>query len=306
LCDAMGGEAWVGIGILFTNELPTRLLDLLNVKYVLTSSTLSPEVLQNMTLLDTNRNIRVYQNLSYLPRAFIVHRVHIGRDDQEILDILQDPEFDPRAEIILEKSPPSAFAASATASRADGEATATVSPQATAEITRYDPNHVTVLASTTTDGFLFLSESHDAGWRAYVDGVQTEVYRADYAFRAVYLTAGQHEVEFVYTPRSFGLGLVISLLAALCIILLLARSRLRALAARVTAGVGTGTARLGLRPGGRTSSCTHAAVSCGRILGTPPSAPGRGGGKRAPAAGSATAPRHSLGEGPGRRAHDKP
>jgi len=216
LCRAMGGQDWVGIGILFTEELPSRLLNLLNVKYVLTSSSLNPELLENMALAGTDGGIRVYQNLSCLPRAFVVNRVRIAQDDQEILEIMQSPGFDMSAEIVLEESPPAALIASA------GSA-----PQTSAEITRYDPNRVTILASTAQDGFLFLSDSYDGGWKAYVDDVEVELYRADYAFRAVYLTAGQHKVDFAYTPRSFGLGLLVTLGALLGLILLLASSRLR-------------------------------------------------------------------------------
>jgi uncharacterized membrane protein YfhO len=46
-----------------------------------------------------------------------------------------------------------------------------------------------------------------------VDGAQTEIYRADYVFRAVYLTAGSHEVKFAYQPDSFRCGVWISVLA---------------------------------------------------------------------------------------------
>ncbi|KPL16045.1 MAG: hypothetical protein AMJ93_16185 [Anaerolineae bacterium SM23_84] len=54
-----------------------------------------------------------------------------------------------------------------------------------------------------------------------MDGVETEIYQADYAFRAVYLTAGQHTVEFMYEPKLFRPASVASLLALLGVIVLL-------------------------------------------------------------------------------------
>ena len=60
---------------------------------------------------------------------------------------------------------------------------------------------------------LFLADLAYPGWKAYVDGQETQIYRADYLFRSVFVPAGTHSVEFVYRPRSFRLGLLITLLA---------------------------------------------------------------------------------------------
>jgi uncharacterized membrane protein YfhO len=76
------------------------------------------------------------------------------------------------------------------------------------------------LAAAPANSFLFLSDAYYPGWNAYVDGVKTEIYRANYAFRAVHLPAGRHTVEFVYAPGSFTVAALISLAALLGVILL--------------------------------------------------------------------------------------
>jgi hypothetical protein len=223
LCQAIGGQDRLGYGIVFTEQLQPRLLGLMNVKYVLTSSNLDEKVLSHLTLLAVDKDIRIYQNQSFLPRSFIVHRARIVGAAQEALAVLQAQDLDLSNEIVLEEAPPPDFGASLQ-----------TAAQATSEITRYDPNHVTVTASTSVNGFLFLSDRYDPGWKAYVDGVEAEVYRADYVFRAVYLRAGQHKVDFVYAPRSFALALPISVLAALSLAILLASPWLQRLWARVS------------------------------------------------------------------------
>ena len=60
--------------------------------------------------------------------------------------------------------------------------------------------------------FLVLSDTYFPGWKAYVDGKKAKIYRANYAFRAIPLTAGAHEVEFVYDPLSFKLGAAVTFL----------------------------------------------------------------------------------------------
>jgi len=227
LCLAIGGQDWLGYGILFTDRLQPRLLGLLNVKYVLTSSRLGPKRLRYLRLLDTDKDIKIYQNLSCLPRAFVVHRVRVSEDSQNVLRILLDPEFDLGSEIVLEKPPPLDFATGVAEVDAElfqlesGSAQPSGSAQATVEIPRYEPNYVKILTNTLAKGFLFLSDSYYPGWKAYVDGVETEIYQADYAFRAVYLTAGQHTVEFMYEPKLFRPASVASLLALLGVIVLL-------------------------------------------------------------------------------------
>jgi hypothetical protein len=48
-------------------------------------------------------------------------------------------------------------------------------------------------------------------WRAYVDGARVPLWRANYAFQALEVPVGQHEVNLVYEDRNFHYGLVLSL-----------------------------------------------------------------------------------------------
>jgi uncharacterized membrane protein YfhO len=61
-------------------------------------------------------------------------------------------------------------------------------------------------------GYLVLSEAFFPGWRAYVDGVEAPVLRANYVFRAVPLPEGARQVTFSYQPASWRLGLAASAL----------------------------------------------------------------------------------------------
>ncbi len=220
LCLAMGGEDWLGYGILFTDALDLRLLGLMNVKYVVTTSGVEPAQLQYLRQVGTDKNVTIYENLSCLPRAFVVHRVQVRERPEEVLLGLLDPAFDLSAEIILERGLPAAWLSHSTGTT---ESTSTTAPRARVEITRYEPNYVQIQADTPSDGFLFLSDSYYPGWTALVDGAQAEIYRANYAFRAVYLAAGSHEVEFAYRPDSFRWGASISLLALAATVVMIMR-----------------------------------------------------------------------------------
>ncbi|MBM4428729.1 MAG: YfhO family protein [Chloroflexi bacterium] len=226
LCLAMGGQDWLGYGIVFNEALQPKFLGLLNVKYILTSSQLGPKSLQYLELLAVDRDVKVYRNLACLPRAFIVHQVRVGESSADALQILQEADFEPLDEIVLEKAPPpDLIAAERPRSAAEGAAEQPCS--ASTRITRYEANHVTILAETSARGFLFLSDSYDPNWKAYVDGAKVEIYQANYNFRAVYLTPGQHTVEFIYESQPFQLAVVGSMVALLLVTILLADPRSR-------------------------------------------------------------------------------
>lgn len=65
------------------------------------------------------------------------------------------------------------------------------------------------------DCFLVLNDTYFPGWKADVDGREEKIYRADYAFRAVPMSAGIHQVQLAYDPMSFKLGAAITLLGIL-------------------------------------------------------------------------------------------
>ena len=114
---------------------------------------------------------------------------------------------------------------------AAAHALAPASPQiAEARVSRYTANDVFVDVNLSDRGWLVLSDAYFPGWKAYLrpfggsenDETELPIYRADGAFRAVYLPEdGQWTVRFVYTPMSFKLGLYVSFLAGVTLLMLL-------------------------------------------------------------------------------------
>jgi uncharacterized membrane protein YfhO len=59
---------------------------------------------------------------------------------------------------------------------------------------------------------LFLSETYyPVGWKAFIDGKETTIYRLNYLFRGVVIPFGQHKLEMRFEPRGFSLGKSMSL-----------------------------------------------------------------------------------------------
>ena len=194
--------------------LGSPLLDLLNVKYVLTRS---PIDLPQYTLVH-NGDLRVYRNEHALPRAFLVPTgcAFAASDLAAAM-----AAFDLRHFLMLE---PGALAAAVPAlPLSDCE------PQA-ADIKSYRNSEVQIAVKTTAPAYLVLADSFAPGWRAYAQGaegtasVEVPVLRADANFRAILLEPGMQSVRFKYSPDAVKLGGLLSFTAAMVWLLVFAGS----------------------------------------------------------------------------------
>ena len=89
------------------------------------------------------------------------------------------------------------------------------------EIVEWRPNAIRVKASTETISHLVLTETHYPGWHCRVDGQPTDILRVHGLFRAVSLPPGEHEIEFLFAPRSLRIGRAASLVTLGSAVLLL-------------------------------------------------------------------------------------
>lgn len=58
--------------------------------------------------------------------------------------------------------------------------------------------------------WLFLSIPYSSGWRAYIDGEQVQICRANVGFMAISVPEGKHEIRLAYTTPGIRLGILIS------------------------------------------------------------------------------------------------
>ncbi|MCX6276805.1 MAG: YfhO family protein [Bacteroidetes bacterium] len=88
-------------------------------------------------------------------------------------------------------------------------------------LTEYLPNKLSYRYQSKNKGLAVFSEIYyPKGWNAYVDGILTPHFRANYVLRAMVLPAGDHKVEFRFEPVVFHTGEMISLLSSGVLILL--------------------------------------------------------------------------------------
>ena len=82
-----------------------------------------------------------------------------------------------------------------------------------AKILQYSNNNISLVTNADCQALLYLSDTYYPGWKAYVDEQETEILRANYAFRAVVVPSGNHTITMSYDPLSFKIGYYISLVS---------------------------------------------------------------------------------------------
>jgi hypothetical protein len=179
------------------------LYDFLNAKYVIAPKDVVLDWDRFVPVFDADPALNVYLNQNAMPRALVVHQAIVVPDHEAAFTALHMPDFDPTTQVILETG--------------DG-LDVTPAGAATIHVDSYQLNLIRLHVDTPADGYLVLSEVWYPGWQAEVDGQPVPVLRADYAFRAVRLPAGQHHVAVRFTPTSWKVGLVISGITALGLI----------------------------------------------------------------------------------------
>ena len=184
-------------------------LNLLNVKYVLAAK--HSEKVAKLLGKDTgntltrdfsvvyNREIVILKNNNYFPRAYIVPQAVCAKNEDESLRLINTLHSDLRQKVILENAPEFCSHAALGLQR---------SQQSEVKISSYLSNEIIIHTQSSSDGFLVLTDLYYPGWKAYVDGQEKPILKADYLFRALPLEAGSHQVRFAYDPASFNLGLI--------------------------------------------------------------------------------------------------
>ena len=189
--------------------LDSPLLDLLNVKYVVTED----EIPNTKFTLVYSNEVRVYRNEAAAPRAFTLPQSCTANADDELAAM---GTYDPRQYVVV----------AGHTSQVTGRAPCALRPAA---VTVYKSNEVWIDVDTRESSWLVLGDSYSPGWVAFVRPWNTSeeqekeltITRADGNFRAVQLEPGTWTVRFRYSPLSFKLGAFTTFIAATVLVLIM-------------------------------------------------------------------------------------
>ncbi len=181
------------------------LLDLVNTKYYLALK--SDEERFKTTrfkLVFSDKSVDIFESRTVLPRAFMVYNWEIDKpiEDNDLVALgkILDKNFSLKSKVILDSEV-----------LIKAQNNLKIPPKNSVIYKVYENQKSVIDITTSEDGLLFISDAYYPGWKAFLDGVETKIYKADFAFRVIVIPKGEHIVKMVYEPKSFYDGLKISL-----------------------------------------------------------------------------------------------
>ncbi|MCX2727221.1 YfhO family protein [Thermomicrobium sp. 4228-Ro] len=200
LFDPMQPAAYARV-LACTRSAPQRaLLDLLNVRFVLTRADDGDFSSSFERRLTSSTGLVLWENPSALPRVWLSDRA-VVTDVQTALERVCNDAFDPRQELYLNRplSPAEPGATGQARASWDG------------------PNRLRVAVEASAPAYLVIAVTADPGWQATLDGRWTPLATADGIYQALWVPAGQHTVVLTYWPPLLGWALAVTLLGLLAL-----------------------------------------------------------------------------------------
>jgi hypothetical protein len=118
-------------------------------------------------------------------------------EDAATLQTILSGQFDPRRTVYLPL---------------DARGRIHAQPQATVKLgaPQFTAPRLTVAAEANAPALLTVAQAYYHDWRAYVDGQPVPLWRANYAFQALEIPAGRHQITLVYEDKLFAYGVGLS------------------------------------------------------------------------------------------------
>ena len=216
----------------------TNFVDLYGIKYVVSVTPLEGDPRfeliyarleglkgKRKALLKEN-TIKLYKNRRPFPRAWLIKDYKV-MESNAILLRMMSKDFHPGREALFEEEPKWTNPPTPPFTKGGVNVGEPFSGHPRkVQIVSESNNRLVLQATAEENSLLVLSDTYYPGWKAFVDGKKTKIYRADYTFRAIPLSAGPNRVEFVYDPLSFKLGALFTFLGIIgCAVIYLIRRK---------------------------------------------------------------------------------
>jgi uncharacterized membrane protein YfhO len=132
------------------------------------------------------------------------------RSFKSLVTITLDDRFDPANEALMLES------------EAKKLSKKEFTQEGTVKMTSYAPNAISYSADLKGRQFIVFSEMYyEDGWKAFVDGKETEILNANYALRGLEVDGGKHTIEFKFDIPKFHTAQTMATVGSVLIVLLI-------------------------------------------------------------------------------------
>ncbi len=138
----------------------------------------------------TGKKLLIYENKNVLDRFFLVGKVRVFENKDELLNTLSTSTFDTLSqEVYLEEK-----------DLGDLNIESLVETKLKPELIKYSPDQIVLKANLENPTILIISNNYHPFWSAYINQEKKEVIPAYHSFMALPLLKGENLIELKYQP----------------------------------------------------------------------------------------------------------
>ena len=198
-------------------------LDILNVKYFITASSLEgmdkdlifKGRIAKRPVIRNNKKYEyfyIYERNGCMPRFFLNDKLKVFKDNKSLLEYMSSDNFDPAEFVLSEEEPDLGHKTDPKDLYEKKDADSRI------EVIEYLPHYISLSVDTGKDSLLVSGDTYYPGWTASIDGQNAKVYKVYNLLRGLYVPKGKHIVSFSYKPKSFYLGNIITILSLMLLL----------------------------------------------------------------------------------------
>lgn len=185
---------------LVSTPVGSRIIDVLGIKYISRQAFTTASGFE-LIHHDVDDAVLIYRNNYALPRFQLYNRAAVVASPEAALQQLTQSE--PGLLLVEGQEAPGI--------PMEFECEADAGKPARLDVSQATSMHYQMTVSTECPVWLFVADANYPGWQAKVDDVPVELFSAQVLGKAVRVPAGEHRIQIDYIPRSFYIGLSITM-----------------------------------------------------------------------------------------------
>jgi hypothetical protein len=174
-----------------------------------------PYTLSEQESFSEYKNSILYEVEPY-PEAYLIHSVHLLTSEEVRKSMI---DFALRRENALNPFQSAFVEKTQNSSALEKFTNKTPSPIVPISILQKENDLLELQISYPEDSFLVLNHTYYPGWKAFIDGRETEIFQTNAYVRGILVPANSQKVIFVFEPTSVKIGFAVSLSTLFLILL---------------------------------------------------------------------------------------
>ena len=177
------------------------------VSLILTEKEIAAAGVRKIGTLENPSNIvfYLYQNTRALKPVNFIASWEYAESGAAALAAMRKPDYRPQERAIIQAMP-------AASSASPPIQPSTACQPAAIRLARVASSSIAAALHAPCQGYVVFPKPFYPGWKARIDGESAPIVRANFAFSAIFVTPGEHDIEFFYSPDSIKIGSGVSLL----------------------------------------------------------------------------------------------